>query len=610
MNYTAWSELIYKYYFERHSDARVVLHITLQDLVDFAKEENVEIAKGRYASEFKDDFIKRDFVCKFWINIKDRCPSIEDFKEKLLALKHMAKEEHNYKYLLPIIAILIMPICENDALELHGNDYYGHLLPFLFSNGFINKKANNDGNLLQDIALDEIWNCINKWAESESLAFKSSQVVSGNGRRHYVRSLMKESLLSPSHLQKFCIIFEKGGLAPKVNIENDRLLSAFRTNYQYIGLSIGRYNQLVGKEFKEYLISVLRKEYDHWDGTTKIKERDPNTGRIKIKSDNTYYPLLLMMDFDVNSRVVKFGFHLYCPDIDDMDDMHFIADNSEIDLPLIYIKSYGYANRPFYIENNIVNRIFKDRNGVYEIHEENLETIKGRFVVSDYYLLRVYQNKYIATNEFIKGKFYFIVVRKDVIELFTEWLKGNSAEFVSDCILGGNYCLYRINCAIMEMPQRNNLRFNSDLKCKSVNNIEVKTAENQEVILLSNLFPAHFEISGVDVAKDKIYAVSVNSENRYSQELIYDQKKSVWILSVSINTEFVLYCNESRIPYGHTYKFSDFILPKSFKEVKLDKWGKTNGKLFSLGLTLPDEVANKNLINWSLLKEQMEDAPI
>lgn len=72
---------------------------------------------------------------------------------------------------------------------------------------------------MQDIALDEIWNCINKWAESESLAFKSSQVVSGNGRRHYVRSLMKESLLSPSHLQKFCIIFEKGGLAPKVNIE-------------------------------------------------------------------------------------------------------------------------------------------------------------------------------------------------------------------------------------------------------------------------------------------------------------------------------------------------------------------------------------------------------
>ena len=609
MNYTSWSELIYKYYFERHSNTRVVLHITLQDLVDFAKEENVEIAKGRYASEFKDDFIKRDFVCKFWINIKDRCPSIEDFKEKLLALKHMAKEEHNYKYLLPIIAILIMPICENDALELHGNDYYGHLLPFLFSNGFINKKANNDGNLLQDIALDEIWDCINKWAESESLAFKSSQVVSDNGRKHYVRSLMKESLLSPSLIQKLCIIFEKGGLAPKVNIENDRLLSAFKANYESIGLSPDRYKQLVGEEFKEYLTSVLRKEYDNWDGTTKIKERDPRTGRVKIKSDNTYYPLLLMMDFDVNSRIAKFGFHLYCSDIEDMDDMHFIAEDPNVDLPSIYIKSDGYANRPFYIESDLFNSIFENRNGVYEIHEENLEVIKGRFVVSDYYLLSVYKNKYVATNEYVKGKFYFIAIRKDEIKSFEEWLIGNSAELVLDNILGDTYCLYRISCAVVEMPQRNNLRFNSDLKCKSVNNIEVKTAGDQEIILLSNLFPAQFEITGIDVAKDKIYAVSVHSENRYTQELIYDQKKNVWVLPTNINTEFVLYCNESRIPYCHTYKFSDFILPTHFKEVKLDKWGKTHGEQFSLGLTLPDNVANGNLINWYSLEMQMKKVP-
>lgn len=30
-----------------------MLHITLQDLIDFAKAENVEIAKGKYASEFQ-----------------------------------------------------------------------------------------------------------------------------------------------------------------------------------------------------------------------------------------------------------------------------------------------------------------------------------------------------------------------------------------------------------------------------------------------------------------------------------------------------------------------------------------------------------------------------
>ena len=607
MNYKAWSELIYKYYFKRHADTRVVLHITLQDLVDFAKEENVEIANVRYAADLEDRFIRNDFVKKFWLKPTNPSQEINDFKAKLLDLKKLARDEQNYKYLLPIVAVLIMPICENDGQELHGNDYYGHLLPFLYSNEFITQRAQNNNSLLQDIALDEIWDCINNWAESESLVFRAAPVVAENGNRYYARSLMRESLLSPSHIQRFCIIFEKGGLAPNANIENDRLLSAFRTNYQHIGLSDSRYT-LLKNGFEEYLTSVLRKEYDNWDGATKIKERDSQTGRVRIRSENTYYPLLLMMDYDVNAHVVKFGFHLYCSDIEDMDDMHFIADNNEITLPSIYIKSDGYANRPFNIDDDVINNIFKDRNGIFEIHEESLETIKGRFVVSDYYLLSVYKNKYVATNEFVRGKFYFIVIRKEEIDSFREWLDGNSAELVSDSLLGDTCHLYRINCASREMPQRNNLRFNSDIKCKSVNNIEVKTAENCSVILLSNLFPAQFEITGADVAHDKIYAVSVNSE-RSSIELTYNQKKNVWVLPASISTEFVLYRNEGKIPYGQTYKFSDFILPTSFKEVKLDKWGKTSGDQFLSGLKLPEEVANKSLINWDFLENKMKEAP-
>lgn len=615
MNYKSWNDLIFKYYFGRHFGAKVMFHITLQDLIDFAKEENVEIAAGRYATEFKDDFIKRDFVSKFWITLKDGNSSIKDFEQKLLEIKSVAIKSNNYKSLLSIIAVLIMPICENDDLELHGNDYYGHLLPFLYANKFINKESKNVGNLLNSIRLDVVWDCINKWAESESLAFKSNQVVSDIGVKHYVRSLMKESLLSPSRLQKFCILFDKGGLVPKVNIENDRLLSVFNKYYQYIGLSDSKYKQLIGKEFNEYLVSVLRQEYDNWDGTTKIKERDRKTGRVKVESGNTYYSLLLMMDFDVNSKTIKFGLHLYCPDIEDMDNMCFIADDSKVALPQIYIKGDGYANRPFYLEEDVINRIFKDKNGVYSIHEECSQTIKGRFLVTDYYLLKVYKNNYVATNEFVKGEFYFIILRNDKIEFFSDWLKGNSAELVSDSIFEDTYRLYRISCAIVEMSQRNNLRFKTVVKCKSVNNIEVKTAEESDVVLLSKLFPAQFEISGVDVANDKIYAVSVNCEFRHSAKLNYNHEKSLWVLEVfknvfQLNKEFQLYCNESPIPYGHTYKFSDFILPKSFKEVELNKWGKTNGDEFSFGLTLPDNVVNKNLINWSMLEKQMERAPI
>lgn len=600
MNYASWSELIYKYYFGNNSGTRVMFHITLQDLVDFAKEENVEIANRRYASEFNDDFIRRDFVSKFWSIPKDGNNDIKDFEKKILNLKKTAIEKRNYKELLTIVAVLIMPICENDELELHGNDYYGHLLPFLYVNKFIKSKENKTRDLLNTIRLDEIWNVINKWAASESLAFKSSQVVSENGTRHYARSLMKESLLSPSRLQKFCIIFERAGLAPRVNIENDRLLSAFNNYHQYIGLSQIKYKQLTSKDFKGYLESILRQEYDNWDGSTKIKERDRKTGQSREESGNTYYPLLLLMKYDIHTKSIRFGFHLYCADIDDMEDMNFIIDDSKEILPSIYIKSDGYANKPFYLEETVINNILQNKNKVFGIHEINSETIKGRFIVTDYYLLKAHKNGYIATNEFIKGEFYFIILNNNTVESFTEWLEENSAELISEVIFGGLYSLYKIDCAVKEMPQRNNLRFKSEIRCKSTNNIEVKTADQSEIILLSKLFPAQFEITGVDVINDKIYAVSVNCEHRNSTELTYDHERSLWILNVfsnvfQLNKEFQLYCNEAPIPYGHTYKFSDFILPTSFKEVQLNEWGETKGEVFSSGLTLPDHIIKKIL---------------
>ena len=140
MTYDSWNDLIYKYYFRSTSESKVIFHITLQDLVEFAKEENVEIAKDRFAAEFSDEFIRTDFVSKFWIDIKTGNRNIDDLQNKIVKLKEQAVAFKNYKNLLAIVALLIMPICENDDLELHGNNYYGHLLPFLKTNRFINKE--------------------------------------------------------------------------------------------------------------------------------------------------------------------------------------------------------------------------------------------------------------------------------------------------------------------------------------------------------------------------------------------------------------------------------------------------------------------------------------
>ena len=230
MNIIAWSKLIENYYFGRNLCDKVILHISMQDLIDFAKEEDVEIANGRYASTFDDSFIRNDFVRKFWIN-QEGNKNLGDLQKKIDQIANQAINEGSFFVLLSIIAVLIMPICENDEIELHGRDYYGHLLPFLFNNDFVKDKkddASRSGrNFLGTIHLDKIWQYLDKWAADNNLNFKSSFVVSENGANQYALSLMKECLLSPSKIQRFGILFDKAGLVPRANIEDKRLFSAF-----------------------------------------------------------------------------------------------------------------------------------------------------------------------------------------------------------------------------------------------------------------------------------------------------------------------------------------------------------------------------------------------
>ena len=616
MNIKAWSNLIYKYYFERNLNDRVVLHISMNDLVEFAKDEDVEIANNRVASSFDEDFIKNDFARKFWIG-KDGNKDLNDLQKKIKQIYDDANEEGDATLLLSILAILIMPICENDELELHGRDYYGHLFQFLISCHFVRGRFEDvkqwNRNFLSSIQLDKILAAVGKWAKENNLNYTPNLVVSENGVNQYALSLMKESLLSPSKIQRFGILFDKAGLVPRANIEDARLFSAFSCYYPQINISIPKFKALTAPDCREYLSSVLRSEYNRWDGTTRVKERDRRTGTVRVEAGNTCYPLLLQMDYDLHSNKCSFAFQLYCSDTYDMEYMNFVADNNKNKFVQVYIKNDGYANQPFRLDENEIKMIFSSRQGIYSIHEENDKSLKGRHVVTDYYILRQYKNKYIATNDFIKGEFYFAIIRHDVSDEFSSWLRANEAVLIKDNALGGIYSVYRIEHAVEELPNKNSLRFKNEIRCRSINNLEVKIADDTEVVYLSKLLPAQFEITGVDISKDRIYAVSVNDPHRNSSELKYDHDKKLWILKVftnlfQIQKEFQLYCNEAPIPYGRTYKFIDFVLPSQFKELQLDQWGSSSEASLSKGLELTSAIIGKNLINWIMLNMQMQTA--
>lgn len=612
MTLQKWSELLSDYYCKRNNSTRVILHITFQELIDYAKEIDVEIANGRKASSFDETFVKKDFVRKFWWHKTNGNADLDDFQQKIIQIVNNANTENNYIVLLAVLALLIMPICENDELELHGKNYYGHLYNFLVNNNFISGRKDNiakwSRSFLQKINLDIIWTNIDSWAKENNFKIDANVVEYGNGAKQYVSSLMKESLLSPSKIQRLKLIFDKSGLVPKANIDDDRLFSAFKSNFQYLGISDSKFKTLIKTDdIKEYLINILRSEYEQWDGTTKIKEKDRNTGKVKTVSDNTCYPLLLYMDYNANSnRITKISLQLFCEDIDDMDYMTFVCDTNGKELQQVYIKSNGYANRPFDIDEKTLNDIFANQD-VFSIHEQNNESLKGRFVATDYYLMKMHNNRYIATNEYIKGEFYFTIIRNNVFAKFESWLEVNNAELIEDNLFGGLYSAYRIKQAKEDLNVYNNLRFKTEIRCKSVNNFELKTDIETNAVCLSKDFPAQFKITGVDVSNDRVYAVSVNGD-KISSKLEYEPNNGLWILcsdKYPLNQEFTLYCNETPIQYCKTFKFIDYVLPKSFDELSLDKWGMIGSDTLTEGLNLPNNVVQQNLINWNNMSKYM-----
>ena len=96
MNIKSWSNLIYKYYFERELGDRVILHISMQDLIDFAKDFDVEIANGRGATSFDNTFIRNDFVRKFWYTT-DGNKDLKDLQKKINHIANLAINEPTEK---------------------------------------------------------------------------------------------------------------------------------------------------------------------------------------------------------------------------------------------------------------------------------------------------------------------------------------------------------------------------------------------------------------------------------------------------------------------------------------------------------------------------------
>ena len=157
---------------------------------------------------------------------------MKDLQKKINHIANLAINEKDYVVLLSIVALLIMPICENDELELHGRDYYGHLYKFLISNGFVKGKQGNTDkwsrSFLGTIHLDKIWSYIDNWAKNNNLNYKSNLVISDNGAIVYdkYRSDLPEQYLNLG-ISEANMIAMAAGLASRGKIPFAYTIGAF-----------------------------------------------------------------------------------------------------------------------------------------------------------------------------------------------------------------------------------------------------------------------------------------------------------------------------------------------------------------------------------------------
>jgi hypothetical protein len=604
MTYEKWTRILCDYYQSKCS-SQLILHITKEELVDFVKSSGVELAPKCPAAGYKDELVFKDFVRKFYLQDSDH---INESKEDLIKMLQVSMKNRCNEGMLPIAAILMMPICGDNDNNYHGNEYYEHLYDFLVENQFCKEKKTEKVEFFKGFDLGTLWNNIASWAESVGLNFNGELATDNRKSHQYVRTLMRENLLKPSQIQRFCLLFEKAGFAPNSNIEKSRLLNAFK-NHSTIGISEEK-ARVLEKDHKDYLSSMLRKEYEIWDGNTYVKEKNEETGKETETADDSCYSLLLYMNYDPNLDSKKFGLILYSSDMENYETVKFETENKDW-CDDIYMESDGYANKPFY---NIIDDKLEDK----LIQEQGNAKIKGRFMLSNYYILKPFRGGYVAVKpkeRLVRGQFYFVVIKKSDKDL-DEWLTKNNAQCKKNENIFGEYSLYRIEKAVDDsLPSYSNFSFEEEnkVKCVPFNNIEVKMAEDKKVRLFSDLFPAQFEINGIDISSDdKVRAVSIDNNGKQdSKDLNYCREKQLWKFDVPKDAfqrdrEFCLYYNDTKIP-NSSFKFEKFISPETFNELSLDKWGGTENDDFpiSQGLKLPDEFINKTYINWDTIKTSM-----
>ncbi len=603
MNYKTWNTLLCEYFFCQR-EAMTFLSIDKEGLINLAirSQEFLNQLKlcGRTQNTIEENkrYAWSDFIHIFG--------TINDGRwvcSKALLLsglkKRIQESATNYERpaVFPYIALFIIPLSNDPALS--ANAFYPKVNDFLRKHAIIGESERLATRDMAELnpGLDFMWNNLSEWAASNGYIFN---VVSRamSGYTQYASPFLSQLIFTATQRDNFKLLFYHAGLTPSQEVSEEDAERILANHYSKLGLSQTRW-AILKRDYLSSVLSIFYQELETWDGIAIVQRRGENCRQSEYLGVSQN--LLLVVSKYRGSY--QFELRAKLPDASFGEEFSY------------YSSSYGGYN--FTTDNNGIacdyawNDIIQAaiiNSETISYHKVGDAKIKLSYMPKEIEILEYSFGHFICTNKFQQGKKYLVLVKNAKLDNYNNWLVDNKAELINNHALCLSYSLFNINSAVSEISLLNVKRLHFETKKSIILKDTITLGKRDDAILIYIGLPSYFKITGIDIAKDKIFAV-FNSEGRLEKkELSYDEESDLWKMPRVTNffmqhKKFQIYCNDVVISPTR-YQVTDFISlnPNEYNEIRFNSFGEydTNGCFDGLAIQL------RNDVNWRYLLDSMK----
>lgn len=374
------------------------------------------------------------------------------------------RSEITYPFFIAFIPALIIPLTELTS-GVRVNSYYEPLSEFLK----INKISDQKEGTSTFAKIDPIWNQLEKWSKEyckTDLGIFTERLF-GNQLWRYVGKLFSQCILTPKNIREIPKIFWEADIAPFSFISNAQLERiVIKYGGKVSGFSKSAISTLTDSDspLKKIILDIVRREFENWLGDVIEYEDDGHS--LRANSGWSYATLLSAFTLVPKNETFHHFYHVFSKN-DFPEDLNFN------DSPVFNL-SNGFSEK---IDSEFIPDLeWIDIENKWKATPSKSEMLL--FISGAYFGLS--SDTYIETDKVSRvSKMYLLCPQCKKVSI-DEWGKtfadGNFKK-INYLYIPDGYILYRFQCPMLEHPEEQLLKFNSERKISLKGGIKVSNWE-------------------------------------------------------------------------------------------------------------------------------------